>query len=176
MESKLSSLDMKELERLAEIFNKAAMEMADKDAKAPRVPSPRVSTDHKESECLHPPTPRVDMNRRHNQGMPPVARNNDPTVDAMLTMMELSNQPITPQRLASRQFPLQFLHEVAGAVMDVETGDMLEYRHLVKNPKYRETWSKAFGKEIGRLAQGQKGIVEGTDALFFIPKSEVPPE
>ena len=60
--------------------------------------------------------------------------------------------------------------------MDVETGDMLEYRHLLKNPKYRETWSKAFGKEIGRLAQGQKGIVEGTDALFFIPKSEVPPE
>jgi hypothetical protein len=56
------------------------------------------------------------------------------TVDAMLTMMELSNQPITPQRLASRQFPLQFLHEVAGAVMDVETGDMLEYCHLLKIP------------------------------------------
>jgi Tfp pilus assembly protein PilP len=61
MESKLLSLDMKELERLAEIFNNAAMEMADKDAKAPRVPSPRVLTNHnKESENLHPPTPRVD--------------------------------------------------------------------------------------------------------------------
>jgi hypothetical protein len=178
MESKLSSLDMKELERLAEIFNKAAMEMADKDAKAPRVPSPRVSTNQKESERLHPPTPRVDepsTQPRYATRSQKQLRGS-PTVDTMLTMMELSNQPITPQRLASRQFPLQFLHEVAGAVMDVETGDMLEYRHLLKNPKYRETWSKALGKEIGRLAQGQKGIVEGTDALFFIPKSEVPPE
>jgi hypothetical protein len=35
-------------------------------------------------------------------------------------------------------------------------------------------WTKAFGKEIGRLAQGQKGVVEGTDALNFIPYSNVP--
>jgi hypothetical protein len=61
-----------------------------------------------------------------------------------------------------------------GAVMDSDTGDMLEYRHLLKNPKYRETWSKAFGKEIGRLAQGQEGVVEGTDALHFIDYNEIP--
>jgi hypothetical protein len=60
--------------------------------------------------------------------------------------------------------------------MDEYTGDMLEYRHLVKIPKYRAVWSKAFGKEIGRLAQGQKGVVDGTNALFFIPQSEVPPK
>eukprot|EP00956_Cyclotella_meneghiniana_P027262 scaffold60751_cov36-Cyclotella_meneghiniana.AAC.6 len=58
--------------------------------------------------------------------------------------------------------------------MDEDTGEMLEYRHLIKRPKYRDTWSKAFGKEIGRLAQGQKGVVEGTNALFFIPLSDVP--
>ena len=63
---------------------------------------------------------------------------------------------------------------MAGAVMDDETGDMLEYRHLVKSPKYRDTWSKAFGKEIGRLAQGQEGVTEGTNALFFIPYEQVP--
>jgi hypothetical protein len=179
MESKLSSLDMKELERLAEIFNKAAIEMADKDAKSPRVPSPRVSNNHnKELERHDAPTPRVDdtstqtrYNTRSKKRL-----NSNATVDAMLTVMELSGMQTNPQRLASRQFPLQFLHEVAGAVMDVETGDMMEYRHLLKHPKYRETWSKAFGKEIGRLAQGQKGVVNGTDALFFIPKSDVPPE
>jgi hypothetical protein len=69
---------------------------------------------------------------------------------------------------------MEFLCEFAGAVMDDQTGDMLEYRHLVKNPRYRDTWSKAFGKEIGRLAQGQKGVVDGTDTLFFIPFSDVP--
>lgn len=42
--------------------------------------------------------------------------------------------------------------------MDEETGDMLEYRYLIKRPKYQDAWSKAFGKEISRLAQGQKGV------------------
>jgi hypothetical protein len=58
--------------------------------------------------------------------------------------------------------------------MDEETGEMLEYRQLIKRPKYRDVWSKAFGKEIGRLAQGQKGVVEGTNCIFFIPSNEVP--
>ena len=58
--------------------------------------------------------------------------------------------------------------------MDDETGDMLEYRQLIKRAKYQDTWSKAFGKEIGRLAQGQKGVVEGTNLIFFIPYDDVP--
>ena len=58
--------------------------------------------------------------------------------------------------------------------MDQDTGDLLEYRQLAKHPKYRDTWTKAFGKEIGRLAQGQKGIVEGTNAIFFIPFDDIP--
>ena len=32
----------------------------------------------------------------------------------------------------------------------------------------------AFGKEVGRLAQGLDGVVEGTDTIDFITKSEVP--
>jgi hypothetical protein len=88
--------------------------------------------------------------------------------------MELTGASISPQQLAGIQFPMQFLCEVAGAVMDEETGDMLEYRHLINRPKYRDTWPKAFGKEIGRLAQGQKGVVEGTNSIFFIPYDEVP--
>ena len=63
---------------------------------------------------------------------------------------------------------------MACAVMDEETGDMLEYRQLIKKEKYRLTWSKVFGKEIRRLAQGQEGVVEGTDALFFIPYEQIP--
>jgi hypothetical protein len=31
-------------------------------------------------------------------------------------------------------------------------------------------------KKIGRLVQGQKGVVEGTNALFFVPYKQVPPE
>jgi hypothetical protein len=92
----------------------------------------------------------------------------------MLTALELNGGQVSPQQLAGRRFPMQFLCKVAGAVMDEETGDMLEYRHLIKRPKYQDTWSKAFGKEIGRLAQDQKGVVEGTNSIFFIPYDEVP--
>jgi hypothetical protein len=98
------------------------------------------------------------------------------TTEAMLSVLELSTANISQQQLSSRKFPLQILCEFAGAVMDDETGDMLEYRQLIKRPKYRDTWSKAFGKEIGRLAQGLNGVVEGTNTLYFIPKSKIPPD
>ena len=53
-------------------------------------------------------------------------------------------------------------------------GELLEYRGLMKRPELKETWSKAMGKEVGRLAQGLKGRVEGTNTIFFIDKSEIP--
>jgi hypothetical protein len=56
--------------------------------------------------------------------------------------------------------------------MDDETSDMLEYRQLIKRPKYCDTWSKAFGKEIGRLAQGLNGVVEGNKHLVLHPQRQ----
>ena len=35
---------------------------------------------------------------------------------------------------------------MAGAVLDAETGDLLEYRHLLCHPKYQKVWIKEFGK------------------------------
>jgi hypothetical protein len=46
------------------------------------------------------------------------------------------------------KFPLQFLFDFASAVLDNETGDLLEYQHLLKHPKYKDIWSKSIGKEI----------------------------
>ena len=56
--------------------------------------------------------------------------------------------------------------------MDEDTGDLLDYCHLVKHPKHKKLWGGAFGKKVGRLAQGLPGIVEGTDTLNFIFKHE----
>jgi hypothetical protein len=42
--------------------------------------------------------------------------------------------------------------ELANAVFDEETGKSLEYRQLVKMEKYRETWTRSFTNELGRLA------------------------
>ena len=44
----------------------------------------------------------------------------------------------------------------------------MEYRHLIKNPKYSTIWRKAYGKELGQLAQGIPGTVQGTDTMVFV--------
>jgi hypothetical protein len=57
--------------------------------------------------------------------------------------------------------------EWAQAVLDNDTGNLLEYRLLIKNPKYKEVWSKSFAKEIRRLADTTKTIV-------FVAKHQIP--
>ena len=48
----------------------------------------------------------------------------------------------------------------------------MEYRHLIGNPKYRDLWQSSNSDELGRLAQGMPGRVEGTDTIFFIKKED----
>ena len=98
------------------------------------------------------------------------------TQEVMLMTMEMSSKAttFTPRQAASRQFPSEFIMEYAGAVLDGATGNLLEYRHLIKDPRYKEIWGVSFGDEIGRLAQGLKGRVEGTNTIFFIHKHQVP--
>jgi hypothetical protein len=45
------------------------------------------------------------------------------------------------KQAAARQYPITFMCEWAQAVLDSGTGDLLEYRQLIKNPKYKEVWS-----------------------------------
>ena len=81
---------------------------------------------------------------------------------------------IDPQKAASRKYPLQLFCKLAGAVLDEETGDLLEYRHLFKHLNHKKVWVGVFGKEVVCLSQGLPGIVEGTDTLNFIFKHEIP--
>ncbi len=73
----------------------------------------------------------------------------------------------TNQQAASRKYPLQFLCDFANAVLDDKTDNLLEYRHLLKHPKYKEVWSKSFGKEIWHLATITKTIA-------FMEKQQIP--
>ena len=81
---------------------------------------------------------------------------------------------VSASKAATRRYPLLFLCDLANAVLGGNMGEMLEYCHLITCPKYKEVWGNAYGKEIGRLAQGIPGKVEGTNTLFFVNKSEVP--
>ena len=92
------------------------------------------------------------------------------TQETMLHMINIQDKPFTAKLAASRQFP----KEALAAVLNKETGKLMEYRHLIANPKYQQIWSNAYGKELGRLTQGIPGIVDGTNTISFIDKSNIP--
>ena len=96
--------------------------------------------------------------------------------EVMLSCCQISrtSYQIDPQKASSSKYPLQFFCEFSGAVLDEETGDLLEYRHLVKHLNHKKVWGVAFSKEVGRLSQGLPGIIEGTNTLNFIFKHEIP--
>eukprot|EP00804_Cyclotella_cryptica_P007584 CCRYP_010663-RA/>CCRYP_010663-RA protein AED:0.17 eAED:0.17 QI:0/0/0/1/1/1/2/0/834 len=72
----------------------------------------------------------------------------------------------------TRQFPC----DVLSVILDTDTGELLEYRDLIKNPKYCTIWKNSYGKELGRLAQGILGTVKGTNTIVFIAHNEIPPQ
>ena len=90
----------------------------------------------------------------------------------MLSCMELTDTPATPRQLASRKFPIKLLCEIAGAVLDGETGEMMDYCHLRISSLYRDVWGKSFGNEFGRLAQGMPGRVDGMNTLISYTKKK----
>jgi len=93
----------------------------------------------------------------------------------LLAMTEMSNACPTARQASTRRFPAQFITDFAQAVLDEDTGELLEYRQLIRNPKYENDWKYSFGNEIGRLAQGMPGgRAQGTNTLFFINRREIP--
>ncbi len=111
-----------------------------------------------------PPLPPLelkypDSNLGTLQGVPVISQDDNPpfartglqrkvqtlTQDVLFHMMDVRpeglSQPFKPQQAASRKFPLQFLCNFAYAVLDNKTGDLLEYRHLLKHPKYKDVYS-----------------------------------
>jgi hypothetical protein len=79
------------------------------------------------------------------------------------------HQSIAARVLARRK-------ETANSVLDYETGQLLEYRQLLKHPKYAKAWNLSAANEFGRLAQGVAGRVKGTNTIHFIRKEEIPPD
>ncbi len=59
-------------------------------------------------------------------------------------------------------------------VLDMDTGKLMEMKHFLVNPKYKEIWGKFYITELGRLAQGIHGVSKGTDTIAFIQWEEVP--
>ena len=188
------------IKRLQEILNTKAAELdREREAAVSDIgpPSQRVFETSTQRASSRAPTQRVPSRtptQRVTDG--PAARTRARQgetrtleEDFAMTMMELesTDDMLTPQRTAARKFPLAFLCKWAGAtrfgdpvewmqaVMDPESGNMLNYRQLKKkDPQTKTVWEYSFGNEIGRLAQGMPGRTEGTNTIHFIGKNEVP--
>ncbi len=59
-------------------------------------------------------------------------------------------------------------------VLDKTTGHLMEMRHLLVNPKYKELWGKSYAKELGHLAQGNPRVSKGTDTIVCIRPEDIP--
>ena len=63
----------------------------------------------------------------------------------------------------------------AMAVMDNDTGKLLNYRQLMNNPKYKKAWSQSAAKKFGQLANGIGGRIKNpTNTIEFISQHKVP--
>eukprot|EP00957_Ditylum_brightwellii_P035814 2715094-Ditylum_brightwellii.AAC.1 len=59
-------------------------------------------------------------------------------------------------------------------IVDEDTGRAMEYRDLIKNPKYIDNWKQSFANEIGCLAQGLKRGINGAKNVLFVRHDEIP--
>ncbi len=139
---------------------------------------------------MSPPLPTLevtypDLNLEMPRGGPVISQDNNPpaahtrqqqrvqmlTQDVLFHMMDVQPeglpQPFKPRQAARGNYPFQFLCNFTYAVLGDKTGDLLEYHHLLKHPKYKNVWSQSFGKEIGRLATV-------TNTIAFLTKQEIP--
>ena len=77
----------------------------------------------------------------------------------------------TPARAAACRYPAAIFQYLALPVLDKETGKILEYRQLRKDPRCAPIWNTSYTNELGQLCQvvgeGTKGPrkqrLEGTD-------------
>ena len=60
------------------------------------------------------------------------------------------------------------------AVMDAETGKLLNYKQSMRDPNHKKRWSVSSANEFGRLANGVGDRIKGTNTIKFIREREVP--
>jgi hypothetical protein len=63
----------------------------------------------------------------------------------------------------------------AMAVIDADTGKLLNYCQLMQSTKYQDAWILSLANKFGRLANGVGGFIKNpTNTIQFIHQHEVP--
>ena len=87
----------------------------------------------------------------------------------------MQSKQLVRRRLSRRISRLENEVHQAMAVMDKQTGKLMNYRQLLNHPKYRKGWSLSSANEFGRLANGIGGRTKNpTNTIKFIRREDVP--
>ena len=62
---------------------------------------------------------------------------------------------------------------MTNAVLDGDTGDLLDYQHLIRQPNFQEAWGEFNGVELGLLDQGIPVRIDDTNTIVFIHKQAI---
>jgi hypothetical protein len=111
-----------------------------------------------------------DEDEEHSHGYNTRSHTTSIMQEAMLACINITkpNFEISAAKMASQKLPMTWFCEMANSVLG-KHGKLLEYRHLIANPKTRATWTHSYGNELGHLAQGMPGRAKKTNTIFFIP-------
>jgi hypothetical protein len=146
---------------------------------------------HETYQPIPPKLPRVQAPRKQTLPRVPVTQTRAPTHryptrNVISQTQDEANhiEQVTPtaarlylQKRANTVTPTDeslYVQQWANTIIDPDTGASMEYRHLIKHPKYSKLWEHSFSNEIGRLAQGVGGRIKGTDTINFIEYNKVP--
>jgi hypothetical protein len=78
--------------------------------------------------------------------------------EVMLTCIDITKPTFkfSAAKLATQKFPLKWFCKMANSVLGKQR-ELLEYRHLIANPKTWATWTHSYGNKLGHFAQGMPG-------------------
>jgi hypothetical protein len=93
--------------------------------------------------CNTPTLPSIPQITQDDQDSPPSASTCHQQIlrqDFMFQCMEIPGYkaPFTPQQANFCRYPLQFLCDLAYAILNDETCNLLKYCHLMKHPKHKD--------------------------------------
>jgi hypothetical protein len=99
-----------------------------------------------------------DDNAEQHHGHNTQLRTTNIMQEAMLACIDITNPKfeLLAAKLSSQRILMTWFCEMANSVIG-EQGELLEYQHLIANPKTRATWTHLYGNELRHLAQRMPG-------------------
>jgi hypothetical protein len=96
------------------------------------------------------------------------------TQEAILACIHVHNNITSHPSTANQASHWRFPQEILNAILNTNTGALMEMSHLLVNLKYKELWGKSYIIELGCLAQGIPSVSNGTNMTILIRRDGVP--